>query len=368
MKVIQLIQKPQLRGAEIFACQLSNHLVSNGHKVIVISIFSGDEKMPFEGEIIKLARPLKYRLFDVYGWLKLSQIIQAEQPDVIQVNAGDTLKFAVISKILFKWKVPIVFRNANKMSDFIDSSLKFKVNKFLLEYVDQIVSVSKLCEYDLKETFNIPDEKILTIPIGINSTENIDPDLNGFSLKGTPILINAGSLVPEKNHSGLISIFQKLLPYYPDALLYIAGQGKLQQSLTRRIKDNQLEEKVKFLGSRNDILQLIKNSNIFLLPSLIEGLPGVILEAMLCKVPVVAYNVGGISEVVKNGQTGWIVEKGDEEGFVQAIHQVMSNPKNTLRIVENAYQMVSQGYSNDHIAHRFEKVYEEVVAFGKQIQ
>ncbi|WP_155807129.1 hypothetical protein [Gillisia marina] len=68
MKIIQVVQKPQLRGAEIFACQLSNHLMDLGHEVIIISIFSGDAELPFNGEIIKLNRDISNRFYDVVAW------------------------------------------------------------------------------------------------------------------------------------------------------------------------------------------------------------------------------------------------------------------------------------------------------------
>ena len=127
MKIIQLIQKPQLRGAEIFACQLSSHLQEMGNEVLVVTIFEGDSELPFSGKIIELNLKPKYRFFDLKGWKEFHRIIKEFKPDVIQANAADTLKFASSSKRIFKWSVPIIFRNANKMGDFINSSLKLKI-------------------------------------------------------------------------------------------------------------------------------------------------------------------------------------------------------------------------------------------------
>jgi L-malate glycosyltransferase len=112
-----------------------------------------------------------------------------------------------------------------------------------------------------------------------------------------------------------------------------------------------------------------------MLPSLIEGLPGVILEAMYCNTPVVAYDVGGISEVVKNKETGLpaeghfspkvglLVRAGDEEGFVKAVQEVLALPKEALQqLTENAHQLVVREYDNTVIAQRFIDVYHTVTS------
>ncbi len=108
-------------------------------------------------------------------------------------------------------------------------------------------------------------------------------------------------------------------------------------------------------------MPLIQPAKMLVLPSIIEGLPGVILEAMYCKTPVVAYDVGGISEIVKNGKTGWLVDKDDEDGFVKAVEEVLScSPEELNQITNQAYQQVVEQYDNKVIAKRFEEVYESI--------
>jgi hypothetical protein len=123
MRILYLIQKPQLRGAEIFASQLASHLQSDGHSVVMVCLFSGEAQLPFSGKIIHLNSKAKMRFCDLKAWKKLAQIINEERPDIIQANAGDTLKYTVFSKLLFRWKQPIVFRNASMISLYIHSRL-----------------------------------------------------------------------------------------------------------------------------------------------------------------------------------------------------------------------------------------------------
>ncbi len=127
----------------MFAVQLSNQLVALGHDCCVMAIFEGEARLPVAGKWISLNRPLAKRLWDRQGWKQLADQVKEQQPDIVQANAGDTLKFAVMSKVLFGWKAPIVFRNANMMSAFMDGRIKYRFNKFLLSRVAHVISVSE---------------------------------------------------------------------------------------------------------------------------------------------------------------------------------------------------------------------------------
>ena len=366
MKIIQLIQKPQLRGAEIFACQLSNHLLKQGHQVLVVSIFQGDAELPFTGNFIELNRSITKRFFDITGWNKFSKIVKDFNADIIQANAADTLKFAVSSKLLFSWKNPVVFRNANKMGDFINTNLKWKLNKFYLSKVSYVISVSKECEKDLISTFSFSPNKIRTVEIGVEDKKlgGIPDDLKEVFRKG-PVISHIGGFVTEKNHSGLIKIFEQALREYPNAQLLLMGKGKQEKIIKEKVKKLNIERNVHFLGYRNDVLNILTHSKVFVLPSLIEGLPAVLLEAMYCETPVVAYNVGGISEVVIPDKTGWLINKGEENDFVIALNSILKEGAEISEKIRNAKTLITQKFSNLSIGKRFTECYKEVVGSDK---
>ena len=356
-----MIQRPQLRGAEIFACQLSSHLQEMGNEVIVVTIFRGDSKLPFSGKIIELNLKERYRFIDINGWKEFHRIIKKFKPDIVQANAADTLKFASSSKRIFKWSVPIIFRNANKMGDFINSSLKLKLNNFYLEKVNSVISVSKECEKNFRETFIFSDKEIRTIEIGVEEVlpSNIPPDLEIIFNKG-PVLCHIGSFVPEKNHKGLIRIFKRIINNFPETQLLLIGKGHLLEDSKTLVNDLNMESNIHFLGYRNDVFDILAHSKAYLMPSYIEGLPAVILEAMYCKTPVVANNVGGIGEVLIEGQTGWPISVGDEEKFVNAVGDIIKNSSYVDDRVEAAKEMVMQRFLNSIIAERFMQAYKKV--------
>src|SRR5690606_35631841 len=123
LSILQIIQKNQFRGAEVFASQLATHLLNKGHQVEMLSIYNGQADLPFPKNINTIDRRKSNRGFDYTGWKKLSTFIKQTKPDVLQANASDTLKYAVLSKIIFGWTTPIIYRNASTSSFYITNNL-----------------------------------------------------------------------------------------------------------------------------------------------------------------------------------------------------------------------------------------------------
>lgn len=361
MKILQVIQKPQYRGAEIFACQLSVELIKLGHEVDVLFLFgANDQQLPYPLHFIHLNATIKKRFWDFKAYAKLNDIILKGNYDIVQANAADTLKYTVMSKYIYNWKSKLVYRNANKMSDFLTTKSRIWFNKLLIRKVDAVASVSMECMIDFISCYPTFQKAIECLPIGV-SIQSIVPyeSLKSLGILGKgPFLLHVASFVSEKNHAGLVRIFSKIVPDFPSAQLLLIGEGKLKESTENIAKEMKLDSQIHFLGKRNDIFQIMPNCDVFLLPSLIEGLPGVILEAFVTKLPVVAYNVGGVKEVVKNKKTGFLVSKDDELGFITNLKNALSQDNSYLK--NSAFELVTTHYSNESIAKKFIKFYENL--------
>lgn len=358
MNIFQVIQKPQARGAELFTALLSEELQSLGHKVILISIFEGNHSLPFSGKQIHLNRPIHKRFWDWEAWNSFAQLIKEESPDIIQANAADTLKFAVFSKKIFGWKAPVVFRNASMMSTYIKSSLVRKFNQALLNRVKGIASVSHASQLDLNQYFNLTKPQLKVIPIGIDFSDFQPLQVN----QGLTELIHIGGFTFEKNHQELLDIFESLSKRKEALTLKLIGDGPLFNEIKAEIKRRNLGGKVKLLGSFSNPFSQVSNNSILVLPSRIEGLPAVILEAMCYKIPVVAYGVGGIPEVLKNGETGWCIPPNDQNGFIQAIEEVLAMDSDSKDVIlSNAFQLVTSNYSLQKVALQFEDFYKRLL-------
>ncbi|GMQ29580.1 glycosyltransferase [Algoriphagus confluentis] len=358
MKIFQVIQKPQKRGAELFAIQLSEELIRLGHEVILISVFEGIEALSFSGRQINLDRPIQRRLWDWKGWKTFAELVKKEKPDIIQANAGDTLKFTVLSRLFFGWKTPLVFRNASQMSRYFTNPLIKSCNRFLLTQVEGIASVSLNSQEDLFTFFKPRRTKLKVIPIGVNK-KNETIGENGRRNKE---LVHIGGFTFEKNHAELLDIFHRLLKVDSDFQLILIGDGPLKSQIEDQVKTMGMEDKVDFLGNVSQPFSHISKNAILLLPSKIEGLPAVILEAMVHHIPVIAYGVGGISEVLKTGETGWCIPPNDFQAFIQAIQEVQTMSEEAKQIIlDQAHHLVCTHYSLPQVSLQFEQFYKSLL-------
>ena len=199
MRVLQIIQRRQMRGAEIFACQLSEQLKKKGVDTDIIYLFDGDTSLPhYDLIFMSLRANVTRRFFDYSAFRRLSKIINKGKYNIVQANAGDTLKYAVFSKLLFRWQAKIIFRNANLMSGFMRGTFHRVFNRWLLGKCDYFISVSEICRKDLIKLSMRTQGNSITIPIGTYEFDN--QSNSGLNIGREPIFINIGSFVPEKNH------------------------------------------------------------------------------------------------------------------------------------------------------------------------
>jgi glycosyltransferase involved in cell wall biosynthesis len=336
--------------------------MKKGHELRVMALHDGDADLPFEKvEILGKKRPLLFLLNKIAA---LNKVVKTWKPDIIQTNAGDTTRIAVLSKTILGWNVPIVMRNASTISQYMGSGFKKKYYQFLVDKVDAVASVSHVSKDDFTKQFPNAKQKVHLLPIGIDPSlfEDAVPPVG----LGTYIL-HVGGFTFEKNHSGLLNIFKKVLQQQPDVRLVCAGDGPLFAHIKEEIKKRNLEKHVLLLGKRNDVTSLLKGAKMLVLPSIIEGLPGTILEAMYAKVPVIAYNTGGIGQVV-NDSTGWLIEKGEEDEFAHIICELWNSNTNDLQaVLGNAHQLVKKEYTNDRIAEGFEELYMSILSQKSKI-
>ena len=367
MKILQLVTKRQYRGAEVFAYNLSKQLLAEGHDIIFAGLYQNDDKvLKLEGALNLDLSPKKTGFFSLKTAWRLIKLIQKEQPDIIQSNGSDTLKYAVYASLFFP-KIPVLYRNISMISKWFSHPLKKRFNQMLFKRVSYVTSVGTFAANDFIKSLNYPAERVQVIRRGIPLIE-VDKNkarqilVRQFNLQpDDKIVVHVGNFSPEKNHRFLLDVFEKIKSKNPKIKLILVGKGVLFKDIEAKIKDKNLQDTVFMTGFRKDIPNILAGADLFVLSSLVEGVPGVILEAGAQKVPSIAIDVGGVSEVLIDGKTGILLPDFDIEKFEQAVLNILQNDTLRLQMGENAYNLVKNNFNNEQTGKRFIELYQNLL-------
>jgi glycosyltransferase involved in cell wall biosynthesis len=159
-------------------------------------------------------------------------------------------------------------------------------------------------------------------------------------LRDERIVVSAGRLSPEKGHTYLIDAVSTIVSTSPELKIkvLIAGSGPCGKNLKEQISEKGLQQRVKLIGHCSDLDALFSVADLFVLPSLSEGSPNVLLESMAARVPIVATKVGGVTELVKNGESAILVPPGDSESLKTAILELLMNRSRAIQLASVAFE------------------------------
>lgn len=229
-------------------------------------------------------------------------------------------------------------------------------------FSDRVTAISSYTAREVKEL--VPDDEVPVevIPYSIAVTAKLNQESQAKPL--LPLVLYVGRLVERKGVEYLIRAFAEVVGEVPSELV-IVGKGPEDQKLHQLTEELNLVQKVHFKGwaSRNELEQLYNQCNVFVLPAIIdskgdtEGLGVVLLEAMSYQKPVVASNLGGITDIVKDRDTGLLVNEKDTHGLSEAIKAVLTNPALATSIGKRGYEHVQKQFSWEKIMSQWTALY-----------
>lgn len=173
----------------------------------------------------------------------------------------------------------------------------------------------------------------------------------------TPIILHVGRLIEQKNHLGLLSVFERILEQVPTAKLLLVGEGPLQQMIERSINQRDLSHAVRLLGARDDVPSLMSKCDIFLFPSIYEGFGMVAIEANANGLPVIGSRIPGLTEAVRDGETGILKEVGDIEGMAASAIALIKDVSYAQPIKNSGRTWIEDNYSTEVSAKRLLDIY-----------
>jgi len=232
------------------------------------------------------------------------------------------------------------------------------------------VAVADEVRASIQQLYGYPDPPL--IPNGIPTDEYApDPDrrtqwrqAHGIEPHAT-VLTHIGRFAPPKNHKLLIEAFAQVRSNAPLYLLLVGG-GELENAVREQVVGLGLQSRVRFLGVRTDVADILRASDVFVLSSRVEGNPLSVMEAMAAGLPVVSTAVGGVPELVRNGETGLLVPSEDAGALTRALQVLVDDPMRRQAMGEAARQHAVAHFDIRHTVRGYERLYEALLHKNRQ--
>jgi glycosyltransferase involved in cell wall biosynthesis len=267
--------------------------------------------------------------------------------------------------------VPVVITSRRDLG-VMWSGLRARAQKRVFQWSDCVVANSAAAAKTLIAQERVPAERVWVVRNGV--------DLQLFCSNGhraltrrqlghgeeTLLVAVLANLRPEKDHITLFEAVPAIVAAFPRVHFLVIGEGPREQQLRRYVQEKRIAAHVSFLGHREDTPQLLDAADIVTLPTSSESLPNVLLEAMSASRPVIASAVGGCLEIVRQGETGMLVEPANPQVLSQTLLSLLRDPARRERLGRAARRHMEQNFDLETAARNLEKVYDRMLARKKR--
>jgi glycosyltransferase involved in cell wall biosynthesis len=337
-------------------------LRARGHRAVLIAHPEGElYRRAREGPDLVPLAPMNE--VDLATAWKLSRIVRQWKPAI--VHAHDPHAVAMTSLALsFSAPTPRPKIVASRRVDFHLQGNAFSQWKY--RQVDGFIAASNAIR-DILVHDGIPSGRIEVVHDGIDVGKiehrpAADLHAEYWLPHGVPVIVNVGALVAHKGQKFLIDAMPAILREVPEAHLVIFGEGELRATLERQVKHLSLEKHVLLPGFREDVLSLMKSSDLFVMSSITEGLGSAVLDAMAMGLAVVGTRAGGIPEAVVPGETGELVEPGDARSLAAAVIKLLKDRALRSTYGEAGRERVAEHFGVDRLVEGTLAAYQKFVA------
>ena len=328
MKVIEIVSSFSPGGAEILVKDLAINLCKKVN-IEVWALGRGKDKY-FEKKYVEdlkrenvktlifCKKPHRNRVKII---IDLRKQILKYKPDIINTHLEHVNFFVVLAT--FGLNIPIVHTIHNTKIKYL-----WFIRFFLKYFIKMFVAISIKTKEVIQRQLNIPSNKISLILNGINLQKF--NNLKRIEKEEVKNIIAIGRLSPQKDYPNLLMAYKKLASLLKDKCIYIpqlniVGDGKLKGNLLKMSNKLNIEDKVNFLGIRNDIPQLLKNNDLYIMASRWEGFSISLIEAIASGIPVIATKVGSNDEIIDDKKSGLLVAPNKPEILAEAMYKVILN-------------------------------------------
>jgi glycosyltransferase involved in cell wall biosynthesis len=360
LSIVQVVESLDVGGAERVAVELSNALCKRNRVVVVCVKRHGALRAELSKEIdvVCLDRPEGN---DFRSVARIRDVVRIASADVVHSHHWGVLAEVGLA---LRSLSPRVFvhtahgrypPHASSATGKIKNALRHIMERRLVRKGCQIVCVSEELASYVNEELGVPLASLKTIPNGVD-TEGPGRARNDRTAVDYRF-IAVGRMVQVKNLPLLIKAFEIVHRVEPGIVLRLVGDGPERPHLERMVNTVGLGHKIEFLGFRSEVAALFADSDAFVIPSLMEGMPMALLEAMRSRLPVIATRVGGIPRVITDGRSGLLVESRDVQALANAMLQLARSADRGRGLGESGYAELVAKFSLSQMVHAYERIY-----------
>ena len=363
IKVMQVTRSLNVGGLEKLVALFAKKLDPNKFDVSVCCLlrkgfFADDlESQGIKIHLVKDEGEAESR----FGFLKLVKLLKQERPQILQTHNTHAMMDGTVAAKLAG--IPIVVHTDHARS-FPDQTKYMVIENILSRMVDRVIAVSEYSKQDLVNFEKINPKKIDVIPNGVSFDKgeyDADAVKRELGLNQAEFVLGTVSrLTDQKGTKYLIAAMPAILEAYPNVMLAIVGDGVEREALEAQVKSLGIEDKVRFFGYQKEVQKYISAIDLFVSSSIWEGMPLGLLEVMSCAKPIVGTAVGGVPEVVAEGETGYLTSKENPEGLSAAVIKALSDKQKLLAMGQAAAVRYEQNFTESIMVENYEKLFLEL--------
>jgi glycosyltransferase involved in cell wall biosynthesis len=375
VKVLQLAQKPQRRGAEVFARQLGDWLAGAGHTVrhAYLYRYEGSSPLPLGDGDVAFDRPQDTRLERLPCGnpallADLHRLVRRWRPDIVQANGGRSVKYAAMLALLAprrRWK--LVYRNIDSPVFWVRGAARRLYMRYLvMRRVDGVVGVSRRTFEEVYDFYGL-DAPGELIPNGIDLAPLQDPPERGAVRAGLGVppervvVLFFGSLTAQKRPDRFVRLIGRLREAGADVEGWVLGDGEARPRVEALTAELGIAGSLRLLGYQREVAGWVAAADLFASTSDTEGIPAAVLEASYLRLPVAGFAVGGMPECVRHGETGLLAPPGDEEALCGLVLDLVRDAGRRRAMGLAGRRFVAEGFSMGAVGRRYEAFYHRLL-------
>lgn len=374
--ILQVLHSLNVGGAEVLAAGLARQLSDEFQFVFACLDELGELGNALQAEGVNIEVLGRGQGIDWKCARRLRQVIKQHSVDLVHAHQYTPFFYALTTGIL-RTRPPVLFTEHGRFYPDYPRPKRMVFNRTLLRKKDRVIAVGEAVRQALIDNEGIPEQRTNVIYNGV--------DLHRFHSDQKPshrqrlreelslsdedfVVTLVGRLDFLKDHLTAVRTAERISQAgIPLKMLFI-GEGPERSKIETEIQKRQLEHCVRLLGTRHDVSELLQAADLCFLCSISEGIPLTLIEGMACSLPVVSTDVGGVAEVVVDGQTGYLAPAENDEILAEGVVRLARDSALREKLGSLGRQRVEEAFSLEHMHQLYRNQYREMVGLALDIE